>query len=350
MIQQQPKTTPIPDAFIDDYLPHAENPMHVLVYILAYRYYSVGLELSVNEAAAKLGLGVEEVVQAWEYWAGCGIVEIVDSTVESFAFEFGEVQKKRRKRAIKATTPKAVKTEPNIQDKTEYTPEEMQRMQQADEQLNALFKIAERLFVKPLTYNDMNKLLGFYDWLKLPVEVIEVLLEYCVSNNKKGWAYIEAVALDWAQKGISTGLEAEEFVAMITKDYSQIMRAFGLSNRNIATKEKALMNKWLREYKMPIELVVDACDKTIMQLGKPSFPNVDKIIIKWYEADIRTVNDAKAIDDEFYKDIGGKSKGAKRAPAKSKFNNFEGHKRDYDKIFEMEQRLIAQLIDKKAGE
>jgi len=356
MIQGSERVTPIPDAFIDDYLPNAKNPVFVLVYILAYRYFSVGIELSVKEAAVKLGILESDVMNAWKYWAENGLVAIKDFSVESFEVEFLEVERKNTKKRKKAGTKAKEETPVQISlvgDKPpDYSPDEMEKLKNSDDQLNYLFKVAERLLAKPLTYNEMNALLGFYDWLKLPVEVIEVMLDYCISNSKKSMRYIEKVAMDWADNDISTAEEAEDYIQLFNNEYRQIMKSFGHTRRDPNPKEMAYMKKWLREINMPLELVKEACDKTIFAIGQPKFSYADAIIEGWHKAEISTIDEVKSLDEDFYKNMDEKSKASEkasrtRAPAKNRFNNFEGRKRDFDKIFEMEQRLIAQSLGKK---
>jgi len=364
MIQGENRVTPIPDAFIDDYLPNVKNPVFVLVYILAYRYFSVGIELSIKETAVKLGISNTDVMDAWKYWAENGLVAIKDFSEENFEVEILEVERKNKKRKKKQemAAPVAAKEEKHVQislvgDKPpDYSPEEMEKLKNSDNQLDYLFKVAERLLAKPLTYNEMNVLLGFYDWLKLPVDVIEVMLDYGISNGKKSMRYFEKVAIDWADNGISTADEAEDYINLFNNEYRQIMKSFGHTRRDPNPKEMAYMKKWLRELNMPLELVKEACNKTIFAIGQPKFAYADAIITSWHDAEISSLDEIKALDDDFYKNMDDKSKVsekgskntlAKKTPAKNRFNNFEGRKRDYDKIFEMEQKLISQSLNKK---
>jgi DnaD/phage-associated family protein len=210
-----------------------------------------------------------------------------------------------------------------------------------------MFNMAERMYGKALTYNDMNLLIGFYDWLALPVPVIEVLLDYCVSNNKKNSRYLEKVALNWADSGITTVDEAEAYIKTFNGDYREILKALGHSRRDPNPKEIAFMRKWLREYSMPLELILEACGKTVIQTGGTSFTYVDKIISSWHEKDIRTLEKAQADEKEYR---------VSRKPApvvhsvkpavrqKSRFANYKGRDWDYAEL----ERLAAEYVDKTA--
>jgi DnaD/phage-associated family protein len=63
---------------------------------------------------------------------------------------------------------------------------------------------------KPLTEVEMNTLLYFYDGLGFSTDLIEYLVEHCVSNNHKNMRYIEKVALAWADKNIFTVKDAKK--------------------------------------------------------------------------------------------------------------------------------------------
>ena len=50
----------------------------------------------------------------------------------------------------------------------------------------------------------MNTIIGFHEWLKLPLEVIELLFTYCTESNHYDLRYIEKVAIGWSNEGITT--------------------------------------------------------------------------------------------------------------------------------------------------
>lgn len=359
------KITPVPDVFIDEYLPCAENPLFVTVYIFSFRYYSVGLELSVKDTAYKLNVSEDDVIDAWRYWQEKGIVKILDDSSENFAVEYLHIES-RRQRSKRLSATQKPKTQINAEEATKgetkelklvtvetapiYSVPEIEKLQKSDKQIRYLFSVAERMLAKPLTYNEMNVFLGFYDWLRLPIAVIEVMLDYCISNNHKSVRYLEKVAMDWSDNAIDTVEEAEEYIRLFNTDYREIMKSFGLMRRDPNPKEIAYMKKWLREFKMPIEIVKEACNKTIFQIGQPKFTYADAILTKWNEQEVRTLDEINALEDEFYKNIeqkAGKAKrqaGTDKKTAKNGFNQYEKREWDFDKLMEMEQIYIDKQL------
>lgn len=360
------KVTQVPDVFIDEYLPKAENPLFVSIYIFSLRYNSVGLELPVKDVAYKLNIPEPVVIDAWKYWQEKGIVKILDDSSENFAVEYLHIESKsqRSKRISSAkkmsaqkvteqqpTEDKAIEPrETKVETAPVYSVREIEKLQESNKQIRYLFSVAERMLAKPLTYNEMNTILGFYDWLCLPIAVIEVMLDYCISNNHKSMRYLEKVALDWADNDIQTVEEAEQYILLFNTGYREIMKSFGQMRRDPNPKEIAYMKKWLKEFKMPLEIVKEACNKTIFQIGQPKFTYADAILTKWNEQEVRTLEEINALEDEFYKNIEQKAEKSKRGTggakksAKNGFNEYEKREWDYDKLLEMEQIYIDKQL------
>ena len=131
----------------------------------------------------------------------------------------------------------------------------------------------------------MSLLFSFYDWLGLPMEVIELLLSYCTASGHTGMRYIEKVAIGWAEEGVNTVEKAAEYIELRKTGYRSILQAFG-QNRMPVAAEEAYMKKWLQEYKLPLDVVKLACERTVMQTGKASFAYADRILENWKKAGV----------------------------------------------------------------
>lgn len=69
------------------------------------------------------------------------------------------------------------------------------------------------------------------------------------------------------------------------------------------------MKKWLQEYKLPLDVVKIACERTVLQTGKASFAYADKILASWKDAGVKSVSDVETLDKAFA------AKKAQNAPA-----------------------------------
>ena len=63
---------------------------------------------------------------------------------------------------------------------------------------------------RPLSPGLSSTLLAIHDDYGLPVDVTLMLLQFVKSKGKDNTSYIEAVARDWAEEGISTHPHAAE--------------------------------------------------------------------------------------------------------------------------------------------
>ena len=129
---------------------------------------------------------------------------------------------------------------------------------------------------KTLTPTEMKKILFFYDELKFSPDLIEYLIEYSVSRGHKSMRYIETVALAWADEGITTVTMAKEANSRYAKEYFTIFKSMGISGRNPVDTEISLMNTWLNDYGFTMDIIQEACSRTVLSTGQPSFQYADK--------------------------------------------------------------------------
>ena len=51
----------------------------------------------------------------------------------------------------------------------------------------------------------------------------------------------------------------------------------GITNRNPVDTEISLINTWMKEYGFTLDLIQEACSRTVLQTGQPSFQYADRI-------------------------------------------------------------------------
>ena len=90
---------------------------------------------------------------------------------------------------------------------------------QEDEDFSNLLYQTEIYFGKPLTQSDVQALLYIFEELKFSPDLLEYLVEHCVSIGKKSCRYIEAVAIEWYKKNLEIKLDPNEG-ACFTKIFS----------------------------------------------------------------------------------------------------------------------------------
>ena len=174
----------------------------------------------------------------------------------------------------------------------------------------------------------------------MSVDLIDYLIEYCVGRDHRSIRYIETVAMAWKEEGITTVEMAKDSTSRYSKEYFSVLKAMGITNRNPSDAEISLINTWTRDYGFAMELIQEACSRTILQTGQPSFPYADKILQRWKDKNIRTLGDVRLQDAQHQKRKLEKavSKADKpKSATPNRFNNF--HQRDYD-FAEYEKKLL----------
>ena len=154
--------------------------------------------------------------------------------------------------------------------------------------------------------------------------------------------YIETVALAWAKDGITTVEMARDASSRFSKDYYTILKAMGISGRNPVENEISYIDTWRKTYGFDLELIQEACSRTVLSTGQPSFQYADKILSGWKKKNVHTLEDVRLLDAEHKKRQLEKAVYRKKQPAaqsqsNNRFNNF--HQRDYD-FTEYEKRLL----------
>ena len=219
------------------------------------------------------------------------------------------------------------------------TPDRVKELKQNEDIIQLLY-IAEQYLGKTLSPTEIQKILFFYDGLGFSADLIEYLIEYCVSRSHKSIRYMETVALAWAQEGISTVAEAKKSNARYSKDYYSILKALGITNRSPVETEITLMDTWLKTYGFSIAIIQEACTRTVLQTGQASFQYTDKILEGWKKKQVKTLEDIQALDAEHKKRKQDKKQSKPAAPASgNRFNNFQQREYNFD---EYEKRLLNQ--------
>ncbi len=221
------------------------------------------------------------------------------------------------------------------------TPDRVKELKQ-NEEVSQLLYIAEQYLCKTLTPTEMQKILYFYDELKMSADLIEYLVEYCVSRGHKSMRYIETVALAWFKDGVTTVEMAREASSRFSRDYYTILKAMGISGRNPVENEITYIDTWRKTYGFDLELIQEACSRTVLTTGQPSFQYADKILSGWKKKNVHTLEDIRLLDAEhkkrqLEKSVSRQKQPAKQPQANNRFNNF--HQRDYD-FAEYEKRLL----------
>lgn len=162
-------------------------------------------------------------------------------------------------------------------------------------ELGRLYYVAEIYFQRNLSSSEISMLEYFVNDLNMSVDLVEYLLEYCIGKGHISVRYMETVAQNWVAKNITTVQQAKDESRSFGGDYTVILRELGLT-RKPAPAETALMDKWLSEYAFSLDLIKEACRRTVLQASSPSLSYTDSILTRWHNASVRSLQDVARLD------------------------------------------------------
>ena len=390
--------TTVPDIFIDQYMPKA-NGEFVKVYLYLLRATGSGAGIAtISEIADHFSNTEADIIRAINYWASEGILQLQSGadgqimginlcslSVSGMQAAQSNIQSAVADNAAQNNLQNGVvnnATQNNLQNgvvnnaaqnistanirmqdsvveklknqatdkpapsQKEYTLDEIKEFRKNPD-ISELFFIIETYLKHTLSSTDTNMVLYWLDELHFSTDLVEYLVEYCITKGHSSLRYMNKVALGWADAGIKTVDQAKDDAAAHSQIYYSVMKALGITGRNLVDSEVSLINKWVGEYGFDIELVKAACSKTISAIQKPSFEYTDSILANWKKKDVHTLKDVEVLDANFAKankaSATGSSQGTNAAngsskpksnnsSSKNKFNNFNQRNNDYDKL------------------
>lgn len=390
--------TTVSDIFIDQYMPKA-NGEFVKVYLYLLRATGSGAGIAtISEIADHFSNTEADIIRALNYWASEGILQLqtgadgqiigvnlcslsvsgmqaaqsnIQSTVADNAaqnnLQNGVVNNATQNNLQNSVVNNAAqnistvntrmhdsvveKLKSQTPDKAassqkEYTLDEIKKFRKNPD-ISELFFIIETYLKHTLSSTDTNMVLYWLDELHFSTDLVEYLVEYCITKGHSSLRYMNKVALGWADAGIKTVDQAKDDAAAHSQIYYSVMKALGITGRNLVDSEVSLINKWVGEYGFDIELVKAACSKTISAIQKPSFEYTDSILANWRKKDVHTLKDVEVLDANFAKANKASATGSSQSTnaangsskpksnnssSKNKFNNFNQRNNDYDKL------------------
>ncbi|MGN0506277.1 MAG: DnaD domain protein [Lachnospiraceae bacterium] len=352
--------TVVPNLFIDRYMPSA-NGAYVKVYLYLLRCMSgAGEPFTLSVAAEQLDETEKDILRALAYWEKVHVLSLTREKDELTGITFLDLSSEpfeERETADLPRTSNVISLEQRRKEsvseadgeepytKPVYTEKQISELMKKED-ISWLMNIIEVYLERLLTPQDVNLVLYLYETLGFSKELILHLYEYCISKNKKKCEYIEAVAISWHKEGIDTVEKAEQVSMMYDTCFNAVNRAFSLG-RLPGAKERDFLKRW-SAWKFSPELIEEACNRTLLQIGKPDFKYTDKILESWHKEGIRTLKDVEEADKAFAAQ--SSEKHASRSQTKpvvpmtksaGSYNSYPQRQYSEQELLEIERRLLS---------
>lgn len=356
--------TAVSNIFIDEYMQDA-NDAQLKIYLFLIRMMDADLPTSISDIADKFNYTEKDVQRALMYWESRQLLALDFDTAQNLSaiqvlplknacsvpktapritpvLSFvrpNPVNAERKATPVnKSATDQDIRCTGKTPKKSGYSLDELKQFQNSEE-IEQLLMVTEQYVGRQLSRSDMETILFLYDRLGFSSDLIDYLIQHCVERGKKDFRYIEKVALSWHEQGITSVKEAQASSRKYDKIVYTIMKSLG-KTANPAPKELEYINKWTKEYGFLLDVIQEACDKTVMNTDTHRFAYADGILSKWYQAGVQHKADIETADASFKKQSPDGKSGHKNDTSviKNNFNRFAQNTYDFDQL---EQNILS---------
>lgn len=177
----------------------------------------------------------------------------------------------------------------------------MNRLERDKSFSNLLHEVENKL--GPLSEPSLKKLLGLYDFLGLPADVIWLLVNYCAERKAEQFGAekpptmreIEKTGYAWARMELFSQEAASAHIRREQErrsHYGPYMEALRLGKRAPVSSEEKYLAQWA-DWGFPPETLAVAYDRTVLNCHEFKWPYCNGLLKRWHEKGIRTPEQAQ---------------------------------------------------------
>jgi len=243
---------------------------------------------SSNEAAAALGKTHGGIATAMAILSKLGLVKVRQA---------GQGDGSSVLPGGKTDEPSPYRTREPSDEPRRHSIEDIKREMERGSVFYALVEAVQRSLGKIMSPDDMMRLFGIYDGLRMAPEVVLQLVTHCIteSHGRSGgrmpaMKYIEKVAYTWEREGIISLEKAEAYLRTLDERKSaqgEIKRALQIRDREFSETEKRYVDNWIA-MGFPAGSIEIAYDRTLVKTGKMAWGYMDTIINNWHVKGLHT--------------------------------------------------------------
>ena len=329
-------TVAVSNRFIDHYLADA-NDAQIKVYLYLLRMVTSAIPTSISDIADKFNHTERDVMRALSYWEKLGLIAIeydakgeicgvqipsagedrqggaqiyamsdyVDQTPaqasDRMTSQQPQVQARQNGEDLSAASQAQTALQQPEQgffiQKREYSRDEIKALKEKDDFSQVLFA-TETYFARPLTKTDLQTLAFISDQLEFSPDLLEYLVEYCVSKDHRDMHYIEKVAIAWKQAGIKTVRQAKNRSSRYEKIVYSVMKALGRGQNEVTQTEADYILGWYHGLGFSEEVILLACQKAVLATESNRIAYTDGILKNWHKDGLKTTTQIQKAEEK----------------------------------------------------
>lgn len=289
----------VPFVVADNFLKLATGQqIKVLLYLLRCS----GRNCSDEEISQNTGVSAAEAADAVLFWQQVNVLTPQMSAAD--AVPLMAQQNEPTSPAQAAAVPPAPSSAADPvtpRQRQNLNPSEISDIMKSSADISELFKVAESA-LGSLNHTQQNSLIWMHNYLGLKLEVIVVLIYYCVEIDKTSASYIEKIACSWAENDINDLNSAQNEVERLkcSREFSGIIMKMFEMEKSPTPKQSQFIEQW-QKAGYSTELIKLAYENTLDNINKLSFDYVNKILLSWAEKGYTTTQQVREAEISFRK-------------------------------------------------
>lgn len=168
-----------------------------------------------------------------------------------------------------------------------FTPKDITKMLDENGALKELFFEAEQTLGRILKHCDHEMLINLVDYYGFSPQSVVLILEHCRDLDKTSARYIESVAADFFDNGITDFLDIDAEINRRKAFYSfenRVKHEFGIDTK-LSSKQVKFIMGW-QDLGFGLDMISIAREKCVNATNKLSFAYIDKILRSWADKKI----------------------------------------------------------------
>ena len=344
----KPDVTLIPNSILDRFLPEA-NELQLKVYLYILRNISAGIPVQISVMADYFNETEKDITRAISFWEKREVFSCAQTVVSNIktgqdasapgslsanAIDTSSQAGTADDRSVLSDSSAANTTPLNIV--RNISRDTFQNFSNSED-FSELRFVAETYMGKPLSSNDLHILLFIKENLSFSNELIDFLLQHCAECDKKSFHYVQKVACEWANQGITTPDEAQAHCAMYNKKIYSVMNALGKKS-DPTNAELDYIERWYQQYGFEADVILEACRRTVLATDRNRFAYADKILSSWHTSGVHHASDISRSDASFQSQK--KQTAARKVPGYVSNNPFLQHQSSNVDYAALEKELL----------
>lgn len=287
----------VPSDLVDKYLKLAsEYQLKALLFILRN-----GGNASSSQIARALGQTAGDIDDLLELWIDEGVLS-ADGQAPTEKPQAQEVTALRTESKVIRESISAPR----------LSPKDVVNQLRENDALAFLLNEAQVILGRTISHAEQEMLINMVNYYGLRVEIVMMILEFYRKEKERGRSlgvsYINAMAKNWADEGISTIADAEAKLQDIERSdrlWQEVVAITGIRHRRPTVKQREMVSEWFDSF--DIVMITLACDIMKENLPEPKLTYVNSILKKWKKKGIFTSDAVQAEQEAFEKSRAEKS-------------------------------------------